>query len=155
MYGRKHFVTDLPANKLTKINYGFANVNNVTGEVFLTDAWADVQFPYPGDVATNGTQLLGNFNQLYKLKQKNRNLKVILSVGGWSFRANFKPALATESGRQKFCDSSLALIADLGLDGFDIDWEYPEDATDATNFIDTVRRCRKVRFEKFDLVQSY
>ncbi|KAH5715069.1 chitinase [Parastagonospora nodorum] len=143
MYGRKHFVTDLPADHLTKINYGFANVNNKTGEVFLSDEWSDVQFPYPGDVATNGSQLLGNFNQLYKLKQKNRNLKVILSVGGWTWRGNFKPALATEAGRQKFCDSSLQLIADLGLDGFDIDWEYAEDATDAANFLDTVMRCRK------------
>jgi chitinase len=132
----------LPADKLTKVNYAFANVNTTTGEVFLSDVWADTQFPYPNDVATNGTQLLGNFNQLYKLKQKNRNLKVILSVGGWSYRANFKPALATEAGRKKFCDSSLELIADLGLDGFDIDWEYPEDATDAANFLDTVQRCR-------------
>lgn len=143
MYGRKHFVTDLPADKFTKIHYGFANVNNVTGEVFLSDLWADVQFPYPGDVASNGSQLLGNFNQLYKLKQKNRNLKVILSVGGWTWRGNFKPALSTAAGRQKFCESSLTLIADLGLDGFDIDWEYPEDATDAANFVDTVQRCRK------------
>ncbi|KAH7068959.1 glycoside hydrolase superfamily [Paraphoma chrysanthemicola] len=143
IYGRQHFVTDLPADKLTKINYGFANVNNVTGEVFLTDEWADVQFGYPGDVGTNATQLLGNFNQLYKLKQKNRNLKVILSVGGWTFRGNFKPALSTAAGRQTFCDSALTLIADLGLDGFDIDWEYPEDATDAANFVDTAQRCRK------------
>jgi chitinase len=88
---------------------------------------------------------------LYKLKQKNRNLKVVLSVGGWSFRANFKPALATEAGRQKFCNSSLTLIADLGLDGFDIDWEYPEDAIDAANFVDTVQRCRKVRPQHIDL----
>ncbi len=120
-------------------------MNNKTGEVVLTDEWADLQFGYPGDVATNGSQLLGNFNQLYKLKQKNRNLKVILSVGGWSFRANFKPALATAEGRQKFCDSSLTLIADLGIDGLDIDWEYPEDETDGNNLIDTLMRCRKVR----------
>jgi chitinase len=137
-------VTDLPADKLTKVKYAFANVNNVTGEVVLSDEWADVQFPYPGDVATNGTQLLGNFNQLFKLKQKNRNLRVTLSVGGWSFRANFKPALATAAGRQKFCDSATTHVADLGLDGLDIDWEYAEDATDAFNYLDTVRRCRKV-----------
>ncbi|KAF2829181.1 hypothetical protein CC86DRAFT_345708 [Ophiobolus disseminans] len=153
IYGRQHFVTDLPADKLTKVNYGFANVNNSTGEVVLTDEWADVQFPYPGDVATNGTQLLGNFNQLYKLKQKNRNLKVILSVGGWSFRANFKPALATAAGRQRFCESSLTLVADLGLDGVDIDWEYPEDATDAENFVDTVQRCRK-HFDEYSALNA-
>jgi chitinase len=144
IYARKHMVTDLPADKLTKVKYAFANVNNATGEVVLSDEWADVQFPYPGDVATNGTQLLGNFNQLFKLKQKHRNLRVTLSVGGWGFRANFKPALATEAGRQTFCDSSTAHIANLGLDGLDIDWEYAEDATDAFNYLDTVKRCRKV-----------
>lgn len=147
MYGRKHFVTDLPADKLTKINYAFANVNNVTGEVVLTDGWSDLQFAYPGDIPTNGSQLLGNFNQLYKLKQKNRNLKIILSVGGWTFRGNFKPAFMTDTSRQKFCETSLKLIADLGLDGFDIDWEYPEDATDAANYVDVVKRCRKVNFQ--------
>lgn len=145
MYARQHFVTDLPADKLTKINYAFANVKNVTGEVFLTDEWADIQFQYPGDVVSNGTQLYGNFNQLYKLKQKNRNLKVTLSVGGWGYRANFKPALASAEGRQKFCSSATLLMADLGLDGFDIDWEYPEDETDAANLVDTVRICREVR----------
>ncbi|KAI4696466.1 uncharacterized protein J4E88_000643 [Alternaria novae-zelandiae] len=153
IYARKHMVTDLPADKLTKVNYGFANVNNQTGEVILTDEWADLQFPYPGDVATNGTQLLGNFNQLYKLKQQNRNLKVILSVGGWSFRANFKPALATAEGRQKFCDSSIQLIADLGIDGLDIDWEYPEDETDGDNFVDTLMRCRQT-FDAYSAVNA-
>lgn len=153
IYARQHFVTDLPADKLTKVNYGFANVNNQTGEVFLTDEWADIQYGYPGDVATNGTQLLGNFNQLFKLKQQNRNLKVILSVGGWSYRANFKPALATEAGRQKFCDSSLTLIQDLGIDGLDIDWEYPEDETDGANLVDTLQRCRRT-FDEYAIVNA-
>ncbi|KAL1603316.1 Chitinase 4 [Nothophoma quercina] len=138
----KGYQMDLPSGKLTKITYAFANVNSTTGEVFLSDEYADVQFAYPGDVASNGTQLLGNFNQLYKLKQQNRNLKTILSVGGWSYRENFKTALATNATRYRFAESSLKLIADLGLDGFDIDWEYPEDATDAANLVETVKLCR-------------
>lgn len=109
----------MPAEKLTKVTYAFANVNSTTGEVFLSDEWADVQYSYPGDVITNGTQLRGNFNQLYKLKQQNRNLKTSLSVGGWSYRANFKTALATSAGRALFADSTLKLITDLGLDGID------------------------------------
>ncbi|KAG9190922.1 chitinase [Alternaria panax] len=153
IYARQHFVTDLPADKLTKINYGFANVNNQTGEVFLTDEWADIQYGYPGDVATNGTQLLGNFKQLFKLKQQNRNLKVILSVGGWGYRDNFKPALATEAGRQKFCDSALTLIKDLGIDGLDLDWEYPEDETDGANLVDTLQRCRRT-FDEYAVVNA-
>lgn len=120
-------------------------MNNVTGEVILSDEWADLQFPYPGDVATNGSQLLGNFNQLFKLKQKNRNLRVVLSVGGWGYRANFKPGLATEAQRQNFCETSLSHIKNLGLDGIDIDWEYPDGETDMANLVDLVKRCRQVR----------
>ncbi|OSS48448.1 hypothetical protein B5807_07891 [Epicoccum nigrum] len=142
IYARKHFVTDLPVEKLTKVTYAFANVSSITGEVLLSDVWADLQYQYPGDVPTNGTQLFGNFNQLYKLKQKNRNLKTSLSVGGWSFRENFKTALASNATRYRFAESSLELISDLGLDGLDIDWEYPEDSTDAKNLVETVRLCR-------------
>lgn len=87
---------------------------------------------------------MGNFNQLYKLKQQNRNLKTVLSVGGWSYRDNFKTALATNATRYRFAESSLQLITDLGLDGFDIDWEYPEDATDASNLVKTVKLCRSL-----------
>ncbi|KAH7118720.1 glycoside hydrolase superfamily [Dendryphion nanum] len=143
IYGRQHFVTDLPQEKLTKITYAFANVNSTTGEVFLSDEWADVQFQYPGDVASNGTALYGNFNQLFKLKQKNRNLKVVLSVGGWSYRENFRTALATNTTRTRFATSTLNLIADLGLDGIDVDWEYPEDATDAANLVSTIKLMRQ------------
>jgi chitinase len=143
IYARNYKVTDLPAQQLNKVNYAFANLNNVTGEVVLSDEWADIQIPYPGDVAGNAT-LLGNFGALFKLKQQNRNLKVTLSIGGWSFRDNFKPAFSTEAGRQKFCDSSLELIKDLGLDGIDIDYEYPEDLAASANLADTVKRCRKV-----------
>lgn len=144
IYARKHFITDLPYEKLTKINYAFANVNNITGEVVLSDPWADIQYKYPTDVAVNGTQLYGNFNQLFKLKQKNRNLKVALSVGGWAQRDNFAGPLNTEAGRMKFCTSSLELIADLGLDAFNIDWEYPKNKTDSDNLLSTVKLCRQV-----------
>lgn len=144
IYGRQHFVTDLPAEKLTRISYAFANVNNVTGEVILSDEYSDLQYAYPGDMASNGTQLLGNFNQLYKLKQKNRNLKVVLSVGGWSYRMNFKTALASNETRYRFAESSLKLISDLGLDGIDLDWEYPEDETDSANLVETARICREL-----------
>lgn len=148
MYARKHFVTDLPYEKLTKINYAFANVNNVTGEVILSDIWADAQFKYPSDLAVNAsansTMLYGNFNQLYKLKQKNRNLKVSLSVGGWSYRNNFALPLSTEAGRMKFCSSSLQHIADFGLDEIDIDWEYPKNKTESDSLLSTVKLCRQV-----------
>ncbi|KAG9377273.1 Glycoside hydrolase family 18 protein [Pyrenophora tritici-repentis] len=144
IYARNYQVSDLPIDRLTYVNYAFANLNETTGEVFLSDEWADIQRPSPTDVATNGSQLLGNFNQLYQAKQKNRNLKVILGVGGWTYRFKFKPALSTKAGRVNYCKSSLKLITDLGIDGLDTDWEYPADETDAANLLDTMQICRQM-----------
>ncbi|KAF2126141.1 glycoside hydrolase family 18 protein [Dothidotthia symphoricarpi CBS 119687] len=142
IYARQHFVTDLPASKLTKVTYAFANVNATTGNVFLSDEWADVQIKFAGDVATNGTEMFGNMNQLLKLKKQNRNLKTSLSIGGWTYRDNFKTALASNATRWNFVQSSVAMVADLGFDGVNIDWEYPEDKTDAKNLVETVKLLR-------------
>ncbi|KAK1916151.1 hypothetical protein P3342_003966 [Pyrenophora teres f. teres] len=144
IYARNYTVSDLPIDRLTYVNYAFANVNRTTGEVFLSDEWSDIQRPYPTDVATNGSQLLGNFNQLYKAKQKNRNLKVILGVGGWTWRFNFSPALSTRAGRVNYCKSSLKLITDLGIDGLDTDWEYVANEVEAANLLDTMQTCRQM-----------
>lgn len=36
----------IPQQHLTHINYAFGNVNKETGEVVLSDAWADVEVRY-------------------------------------------------------------------------------------------------------------
>lgn len=62
-------------------------------------------------------ELHGNFRQLLLLKNANRHLKVSLSIGGWSWSTNFAAVSADAQKRAKFAETSVKLVADLGLDG--------------------------------------
>lgn len=80
----------------------------------MTDTFADVEKTWDGDVPSNATtNLFGNLKQLYLHKKANRNLKTLLSIGGWSFRSYFAPALAEETGRRTFAKTSVQLLKDL------------------------------------------
>ncbi|KAJ5661691.1 glycoside hydrolase superfamily, partial [Penicillium maclennaniae] len=53
---------------------------------------------------------------LFLLKQRNRNLKVLLSIGGWSYSKNFGASLSTATGRAAFVSSTVDLDNVAGHD---------------------------------------
>jgi len=66
-----------------------------------------------------------NFRILNKLKEVNPDLKILISIGGWSWSGNFSDAVLKPDSRYKFAKTSVEIVADYDLDGVDIDWEYP------------------------------
>lgn len=66
------------------------------------------------------------------LKAKDINLKVLISVGGWTFNdpgptaTTFSDIARDETAQRKFIDSVLRFLQTYNFDGIDIDWEYPE-----------------------------
>lgn len=99
----------LPAEKLTQINYAFAEIDPVAGRIALGDE--------PND--------LKNLKALRKLRSQHPHLKLLISVGGWSDSQYFSDVASTQARREKFAASCVDFVVEHGLDGVDLDWEYP------------------------------
>ena len=100
-----HEVID--ASKLTHINYAFVDVKG-------NRAW----------LHNEKTDTI-NFRKLNLLKKENPSLKILISLGGWSWSENFSDAVLSDTSRAAFAASAVEIIARHKLDGVDIDWEYP------------------------------
>ncbi|UJR38435.1 hypothetical protein I4U23_031103 [Adineta vaga] len=122
IYSRSYFIADIPGDKITHINYAFANIGS-DGLLVLGDSWADVEKAFPGD--TWDQPLRGNFNQLLKLKQKYPHIRTLISVGGWTWSGKFSDVALTAGSRSKFARSCVEFVQKYGFDGVDLDWEYP------------------------------
>ncbi|MFC1525795.1 glycoside hydrolase family 18 protein [Candidatus Latescibacterota bacterium] len=117
-------VADIPAARLTHLNYAFANVSQEAGQIMLGYPHLDTDRTYPGD-DDGHLSFHGHFHQLLKLKEQHPHLKTLISVGGWTWSGNFSAAAETDQKRERFARSCAAFAARYGFDGVDVDWEYP------------------------------
>ena len=66
------------------------------------------------------------YKQINALKNQNPNLKLILSVGGWTHgTGGFALAAKSAASRKTFAQNAFDFITKHKFDGIDIDWEYP------------------------------
>lgn len=141
IYQKGYKPEHVPFQYLTHILYAFANVNPDTGDVYLSDEWADRQIKYDGDEDVGESPMHGNLNQFLQLKKKHRHLKTLLSIGGWSYSGNFQ-CLTDKQKRERFVQSGVKILADCGFDGLDIDWEYPQSDQEAKTYVDLLSMLR-------------
>lgn len=80
------------------------------------DAFADYQKSFGSDISVDGTAdafgmpIVGNFHQLQELKARHPNLKVVLSLGGWTYSKYFSDVAASDASRKKFVSSCIDMF---------------------------------------------
>jgi chitinase len=116
-------LANIPAEKLTHVNYAFGKIGPDNRLIFNNAAAVDRV--YPGDCTEPGCPH-GLFHQIALVKQKHPHLKFLVSVGGWTDSAPFYEMAATDAGRQTFARSCADFLKTYPqFDGIDIDWEHP------------------------------
>jgi chitinase len=103
----------IPYDKLTHINYAFL-IPNVDGTFE----------PMP-----NGWKLKEIVQRAHE-----QDVKVLISIGGWGWDAQFEEMAANPEYRATFVRESVAFMNEFELDGIDVDWEYPDAGQSAKNF---------------------
>ncbi|GEM75283.1 glycosyl hydrolase family 18 protein [Vibrio sagamiensis] len=156
IYGRDYTVDNLPVDNLTHIIYGFIpicgpneSLKEVGGnsfnalqtacrgvndyEVVIHDPWAAYQKSFKQAAHEYNTPIKGNYAMLMALKQRNPDLKILPSIGGWTLSDPFYD-FVDKSKRDIFVASVKKFLKTWKFyDGVDIDWEFPGGGGAATD----------------------
>jgi GH18 family chitinase len=112
----------IPYERLTHINYAFLIPNS------------DGSFaPFP-----NSWKLKKIVTDSHEM-----GVKVLISVGGWGWDTQFEEMASDPASRAIFVQNLTEFVEEFGLDGADIDWEYPKPGQSAQNFLALIQALRQ------------
>jgi chitinase len=104
-------VTHLNADLCTHLIYAFIGIAS-SGQINILDPSLDIDRQ--------------NFKKFNNLKNSNRSLKTLISVGGHSQgTTNFSIVAASQHKREVFAKEAKDFCQKYGFDGLDVDWEFP------------------------------
>ena len=104
---------DIPYDKITHLNYAFLNPQS-DGTVVLAD-------PSHDSIITD----------LASYDDENTVFQFSIS-GGW-YPQEYSDAAATAANRSRFAQTAVDHVVNYGFDGIDVDWEYPDGTTRASD----------------------
>lgn len=110
--------SSIDTSLFTHIYYAFLVPNNTT---------------FKFDIDDDTSTLLFNFTST--LRSKRPSVKTLFSVGGGGEGpARFSRMASTSATRLNFIKSSIEIARKYEFDGFDLDWEFPQNKKDMENF---------------------
>ena len=135
---------------LTHINYAFA-------ELYMVDGIYQ-KFDLQGNKS--------RFQSIVNLKKNYPNLKICLSFTHGVANSNnrqggsFSALCKSEENMQKFADDCVAFMEEWGIDGIDLDWEFPglswsgaacDVSCDTDNYVRLVKKLRETFGDKYEI----
>ncbi|CAH1104765.1 unnamed protein product [Psylliodes chrysocephalus] len=133
----KFDVENVDPSLCTHINFAFVGLKE-DGSVNVLDSW---QADKDG---------LNGINRLLELRNVKKDLKILVSMGGWNEGSEvYSKVAANETTRKILANNVLKFIEERGFDGFDLDWEYPglrggNETTDKDNFTALLKELSEV-----------
>jgi GH18 family chitinase len=114
-------VENIPFERLTHINYAFL-IPNADG------TFAPLTKP----------------SKVHQLVEQGHahGVKVLISIGGWGWDAQFEEIAASPERRAVFIREALKVVDEYSFDGADIDWEYPDPGQSAKNYLELMSGLR-------------
>lgn len=139
VYGREFYPEDVDVSKSSHINYAFADIcwkkfGSRPNACQNEDIPLQQDYVYDGEIIIGDNEVdLDNFAKFRAIRSAHPNLKLMASVGGWSWSKNFSNMAADEITRRVFANSIVKFLREYQFDGIDIDWEYPVEGGEESN----------------------
>ena len=109
-----YFPEDVDAKLCSHVIFAFAKIN---------DDYELHEFEW-NDLSTDWAP--GMYKRVMELKKVNKELKVLLAVGGWNHGSMlFSNMVSDTKRRRNFVQQTIRFLKHNNFDGLDLDWEYP------------------------------
>ena len=142
--------------------YVAGHLNEVTADDVRTLDLINIAFGTIRDGLLYYNNAEGTKAEIARWHEANPELKVLLSIGGWG-AGGFSTMAKTAEGIAAFTDSCMNMVERIGLDGLDLDWEYPtigsagidyapEDKENFTLLLASLRKALTDRFADYKML---